>query len=172
MQLLRRAFAPWRARRAAEAERDIRSWHEACQIVLAACIKALRDPSVSQNDIGVTLDRVDRELFRLRDAGSGARRVLRRRDAKLGGRVSRVSEAIVDLRNDTARFLIRAQGPTPSFLQKDEIGASQPEAYRRAMQGVGRDALGRSGEIERELRQLWDDLQPLLAQLASTASGR
>jgi hypothetical protein len=172
MQLLRRALAPWRARRAAQAEYEIRSWYDACQVVLQACAKALQDPELPRGDIGVTLDRIDRSLFRLRDTRSGARQALRRRDSELGARVGRVSEAIVELRNDTARFLIHAQGPTPSFLQKDDATSAQPGAHRQALHDTGRGALARSLTIERDLRHLWDDLQPVLAQLASSAAGK
>jgi hypothetical protein len=153
----------------AGAERDIRDWHQACQLVLAACVKALQDPGLSRTDIGVALDRIDRELFRLRDTGSGAARALRSRDAGLRARLSRVSEAVVELRNETARFLIRAQGPTPSYLQKQEAATGQSEAYRRAWQEVGQAALGRSSEIERDLRQLWVDLETFLAQLTQSS---
>jgi hypothetical protein len=170
MEILRRAIAPWRVRRAAEVESDIRAWHEACLVVLAACIKALQDPKLPRSDIGVTLDGVDRTLFCLRDSSSGARHALRRRDAGLGDRIGRVSEAIVELRNETARFLIRAQGPTPRFLQKQETAPGQAEAYQRALQDVGRAALGRSSEIERDLGQLWADLQPLLIRLGGSST--
>jgi hypothetical protein len=164
MDLLRRAIGPWQAKRAADAERDIRDWHQACLVVVAGCVKGLRDPQLPRADIGVTLDNVDRALFRVRDAGSGAQQALRRRAPELRARIRRSTEAIVELRNETARFLIRAQGPTPPFLQKQETTTGQPEAYRRALQDVGHAASARSLAIERDLDQLWADLQPMLTQ--------
>jgi len=166
MDLLRRAMAPWQARRAAEAERDIRGWHEACLVVLAGCAKGLRDPQLPRADIGVTLDNVDRGLFRVRDAASGAKQALRRRAPELELRIRRSTEAIVELRNEAASFLIRAQGPTPPYLQKQSIPTGQPEAYRRAVQDVGQAALAHSLAVERDLAQLWADLEPVLTQLA------
>jgi hypothetical protein len=166
MDLLRRVIGPWQARRAAEAERDIRGWHEACLAVVASCAKGLRDPQLPRADIGVTLDDVDRALFRVRDAGFGAQKALRKRAPELGVRIRVSTEAIVGLRNETARFLIRAQGPTPPFLQKQGAAPGQPEAYRRAMQDVGQTALAHSLSVERDLDQLWADLQPLLRQPA------
>jgi hypothetical protein len=171
MDLLRRAIGPWQARRAAEAEKDIRGWHEACLFVVAGCLRGLRDPQLPRSDIGVTLDNVDRALFRVRDAGSGAQQALRRRAPELRARIRRSTEAVVELRNETASFLIRAQGSTPPYLQKQGTAAGQPEAYRRAVQEVGRAALVRSQAVERDLEQLWADLQPLLAQLAEPSAG-
>jgi len=170
MELLRRMLAPWRARQAAEAERDLRGWHEACEVVLVTSVQALRDPKVPQGDIGVSLDRIDRALFRLRDCGSGARNALRRRDPGLGDRVRLVSEAVVDLRNETVRFLIRAQGATPAFMQGEGGAAHQAMAYQQAMLDVGQAARQRSSGIERDLRQLWADLQPTLTELARRSS--
>jgi hypothetical protein len=166
MDLLRRVIGPWQARRQADAERDIRGWHEACLFVVASCLRGLREPQLPRADIGVTLDNVDRALFRLRDAGSGTQQALRRRDPELGVRVRHTTEAIVELRNETARFLIRAQGPTPHFLQKQETATGQPEAYQRAMQEVGQTALAHSLAIKRDLDRLWGDLQPMLTQPA------
>ncbi len=171
MELLRRMLAPWRARQAAQAERDLRGWHEACEVVLVTSIQALKDPKVPQGDIGVSLDRIDRALFRLRDCGSGARNALRRRDPRLGERVRLVSEASVNLRNDTVRFLIRAQGATPPFMQGEGGSSHQAQAYQQAMQDVGQAARQRSAGVERDLRQLWADLQPTLAELAGISSG-
>ena len=170
MELLRRVLAPWRARQAAEAESDIRGWHEACEVILGTSIQALRDPKLAREDIGVALDRIDRALFRLRDNGSGAQQALRRRDPGLGERMRLLSEAIVVLRNDTVRFMIRAQGATPPFMQKEGGPSRQAEAYQRAMQDVGLSARQRSATIERDLRQLWADLQPTLTLLARLAT--
>jgi hypothetical protein len=170
MELLRRLLSPWRARQAAEAESDIRGWHEACELILGTSIQALHDPKLAREDIGVALDRIDRALFRLRDNGSGAQRALRRRDPGLGERMRVLSEAIVVLRNDTVRFMIRAQGATPPFMQGEGGSARQGEAYQRAMQDVGLPARQRSAMIERDLRQLWADLQPTLTQLAQQAA--
>ncbi len=170
MDLLKRALGSWQAKRAADAERDMREWHEACRVVVAGCLSGLRDPQLPRADIGVTLDKVDRALFRVRDAGSGAQQALKRRDPELGSRIRRSTEAIVELRNETARFLIRAQGPTPPFLQKQRVAAGQPEAYQRAVQDVGRAALARSQAVERDLDQLWADLKPLLGRSANSAA--
>ncbi len=170
MELLRRVLAPWRARQAAEAESDIRGWHEACEVVLGTSIQALQDPKLARGDIGVALDRIDRALFRLRDTGAGAQHALRRRDPGLAERMRLLSEAIVVLRNDTVRFMIRAQGATPPFMQEEGGLPRQAEAYQRAMQDVGLAARQRSAGIERDLRQLWADLQPTLTRLAGSST--
>ncbi len=82
-----------------------------------------------------------------------------------------ISEDIVQLRNETVRYLIRAQGPTPSFLG----GGSQPElaqeSTERALAEIGRPARQRALGLERELSRAWIDLQPLLADLARAGSG-
>ena len=170
MELLRRALAPWYARQDAKAERDLQDWYEACQVVLKTSIQALQDPQAPRGDIGVPLDRIDRALFRLRDSGSGAQSGLRQRDPELGVRMRLLSEAIVDLRNDAVRFLIRAQGATPPFLAGEVDRSRQAEAYQRAMRDVGQAALLDSGVIERDLRRLWADLQPTLLRLGGRSA--
>jgi hypothetical protein len=170
MRLLRPLLRPFDARRAAQAEADLRGWHAACDQVLKACIQALQDPHLPRGDIGEALDRIDRTLFRLRDAGSGAEGALRRRYLELGRRVRQVSEAIVELRNETAQFLIRAQGPSPAFLGVQTDTARIAEIYQRARQDVGQDALQHSTRLERDLSQLWADLQPVLREIAQSAS--
>jgi hypothetical protein len=117
-------------------------------VILGTSIQALHDPKLAREDIGVALDRIDRALFRLRDNGSGAQQALRRRDPGLGERMRLLSEAIVVLRNDTVRFMIRAQGATPPFMQGEGGAARQAEAYQRAMQDVGLSARQRSAAIE------------------------
>ena len=164
MDLVKRLLGSWREKRSADAERDVRSWHEACRTALDGCLQGLRDPSLPQAEIGVTLDRVDRALFQVRDAGSGAQQALRRRAPDLGGRIRRSTEAIVELRNETARFLIRAQGPTPAFLQRGESPAGHPEAYLRAVHDVGQAARARGLAIQRDLDELWSELQAVLAR--------
>lgn len=166
MRLLSSLFRPFQARRAAQAEGDIRAWHMACEEVLGACIQALQDPQLPRADIGVALDRIDRTLFRLRDAGSGAEGALRRRSPELGRRIRRVSEAIVELRNEAVQFLIRAQGPSPAFLGVPSDPARLAESYQRAKQDVGLGALQHSAVLERDLRNLWTDLQPVLLEMA------
>jgi hypothetical protein len=170
MELLRRMLAPWRARQAAEAESDLRGWYEACEVVLVTAIQGLQDPKVPRGDIGVSLDRIDRALFRLRDCGTGAQRALRRRDPGLGERMRRLSESVVEMRNDTVRFLIRAQGATPPFMQGEGDSSRQAEAYQQAMLDFGQAARQRSAGIERDLRRLWADLQPTLAELAGLST--
>jgi hypothetical protein len=170
MELLRRLLAPWRSRQAVVAESDIRGWHEACEVVLGTSIQALKDPKLAREDIGVALDRIDRALFRLRDHGAGAQQALRRRDPGLAKRMRLLSESIVVLRNETVRFMIRAQGAAPPFMQKEVGPSRQAEAYQRAMQDVGLSARQRSAAIERELRQLWAELQPTLTHLARQAA--
>ncbi len=84
----------------------------------------------------------------------------------LGERVRLLSEAIVNLRNDTVRFLIRAQGPTPSFMQGEGGTSRQAQAYQQAMLDFGQAARQRSTVIERDLRQLRADFEQILAELA------
>jgi hypothetical protein len=171
MRILRRLLRPFQSRRAAEAEADLRGWHDACDETLQACLRSLGDAQLPRGEIGVVLDRIDRTLFRLRNHGSGAEGCLRGKLPDLGRRVRQISEDIVQLRNETVRYLIRAQGPTPSFLG----GGSQPDraqdSYERALAEIGRPARQRALGLERELSRAWTDLQPLLADLAREGSG-
>ena len=149
----------------------MRGWHAACDETLQACLHSLGDAQLPRGEIGVVLDRIDRTLFRLRDTGSGAEGYLRGTSPDLGRRLRQISEDMILLRNETVRYLIRAQGPTPSFLG----GGSQPDraqdSYERALAEIGRPARQRGLGLERELSQVWTDLQPLLADLAEAGSG-
>lgn len=170
MRLLRRLLRPFQSRRGAEAAADLVGWHDACEETLQTCLHCLGDAQLPRGEIGVDLDRIDRTLFRLRDAGSGAEGYLRGTSPDLGRRLRQISEDIVQLRNETARYLIRAQGPTPSFLG----GGRQPEraqdSYERALAEIGRPARQRALDLERELNRAWADLQPVLAELAEAGS--
>ena len=172
MRVLRQLLRPFQSRRAAEAETDLLGWHAACDETLQACLQALGDSELPRGEIGVVLDRIDRTLFRLRDSGSGAEGYLRGKSPDLGRRLRQISEDIVQLRNETVRYLIRAQGPTPSFLG----GGSQPDlaqgGYERALAEIGRPARQRALGLERELGQVWIGLQPLLGDLARADSDK
>lgn len=172
MRLVRRVMGPWRARHAGQAETDIRDWREACLVVLTGCLAGLRDVQLPRSEIGVTLDRVDRALFRVRDCGAGAESALKRHDPTLSARVRRFTQEVVKLRNETASFLIRAQGPTPSYLAKERVAAGQPEAYRRAVQEVGQAALAHAMALERDLDCLWADLGPALRRFGQAFRDR
>ena len=172
MRVLRWFLHPFQSRRAAEAEADLRGWHAACDETLQACLGSLADSQLPRGEIGVVLDRIDRTLFRLRDSGSGAQSYLRGTSPDLGRRLRQTSEGIVQLRNETARYLIRAQGPTPSYLGGGRQPEGSREGYERALAEIGRPARQRALGLERELRQVWTELQPLLADLARAGQGR
>ena len=170
MGLLRRLLRPFQSRRAAEAEGELRGWHAACDETLQACLTSLGDARLPRGEIGVVLDRIDRTLFRLRDTGSAAEGYLRGTSPELGRRLRQVSESAVELRNETVRYLIRAQGPTPAYLRTGREPDRVPERSELPLAQIGRSARQRALALERDLRQLWADLQPVLLELARTGS--
>ena len=154
-----------------EAEADLRGWHAACDETLQACLQALGDAQLPRGEIGVVLDRIDRTLFRLRDTGSGAEGYLRGISPELGLRLRKISEGIIELRNETVRYLIRAQGPTPSYLGVGSEPERSRDSYEQARAEIGRPAAHRAAGLEQDLRQAWSDLQPLLLALGKAGTG-
>ena len=171
MRLLRQLLRPFQSRRAAEAEGDLRDWYAACDETLQACLRSLGDAQLPRGEIGVVLDRIDRTLFRLRDTGSGAQGYLRGTSPELGRRLRQVSEGLVELRNETVRYLIRAQGSTPSYLARGSGADGARDSFEQAQAEIGRPARQRALDLERDLRQVWADLQPILLDLARVGSG-
>lgn len=170
MRLFTRLLRPFQSRRAAEAEDDLRGWHAACDEVLQACLQSLGDARLPQGEIGVVLDRIDRTLFRLRDTGSAAEGTLRSASPELGRRLRRISEGVVEVRNETVRYLIRAQGSTPAYLRSAGGEDRLLDGFERAQAETGWPARQRALAVERDLRQVWADLQPVLLDLARRSS--
>jgi hypothetical protein len=137
---------------------NVHGWYQICDQVTGICGQVLHDESVRQRDIGVPLDKTDRMLFALRNYNSEARRLLHRQDPALARRLDETSSQVFNLRNETARFLIRLQGPG-SLLGGQSDDSTSLGYYNRALQDVGFNARRLHSELEGELIALWTALQ-------------
>ena len=144
---------------------SIHDWYRSCKSVIKVINGAVNNPHIYQDDIGAILDQADRKLFSFRNEASDAHRSLRRYDASLAQRLDKASKKVFRLRNITARFLIRAQGPGP-FAIKQPLDENQMSVYYyRALGEVGYDARALYEEVNREVDSLWRDLQAIIVQV-------
>lgn len=141
----------------------VTTWYHACSQVTDLMEAALQDDRAATRDIGVILDKTDRLLFGLRDTTDDAGRALRRYDATLARRLRQTSNGIYALRNEMARFLIRAQGP--GFPSAGLMSTQDLEPhYSRAMIEVGIQTRQMKAKLDAELTSLWSDLQRWISQ--------
>jgi hypothetical protein len=149
---------------------NVHEWHRNCDQVTEICGNALHDLSVIGGEIGVTLDKADRMLFALKNATSETNRHLRRQEPALASQLVEASNHVFELRNETARFLIRCQGPDPTGgRQMDE--AARRLFYDRAMQEVGFNARMLHAEVSKELEATWNGIQDIIAQAEIVSGG-
>jgi len=158
-------FRRWvEARRRAASGRaaaDLQDWLTSIESIVAVCTGSLRDRVVA-SDIGVTLDRVDRELMRFRNHAADVRRPLRRHSPPLASRVAQATDQVYGLRNLTCAFLIRWQ-------TAEKIDPAAPRALdaRREME----EARLRATESARGLAAELQVLSPELRQVISIWGG-
>ena len=152
-------FRRWaEARRRAASGRaaaDLQDWLTSIEAIVVICTGSLRDRVVA-SDIGVTLDRVDRELMRFRNHAAEVRRPLQRHSPPLASRVAQATDQVFHLRNLTCAFLLRWQ----SAGQIDPAAARALDA-RREME----EALLRASETARSLRADLATFSPQIHEL-------
>ena len=141
-------------------------WYNTCLRVADILGGALHDEELIRADIGTVLDKADRMLFQFRNDASDVRKAVTRYDESLGRRVVRVTQQVYELRNATAKFLIRAQGPSP-FAKSNLEGESGNLYYHHALEESGFEARQMKNELDQELVALWVELEKLMSQAAS-----
>jgi hypothetical protein len=165
MNWLRRKIEHNRARQLAD---SVTTWQRTCSGAAAICTEALYNEAVLQNDIGVVLDRLDRQLFQLRSQTGEARAAVRRQDECLAKRIDQLAKDIFELRNTTVRYLIRAQGPGPFVKVGADEERRRGEYALKALREAGYQARVQKLRVEQELAALWGELQPLVADAEKT----
>lgn len=142
---------------------SVQVWYSTSQSVCDICGEALHDQALIQADIGTVLDKADRKLMQYRNDSTDAQRAVRRHSAELARRVKSVTQQVYELRNLTAKFLIRAQGPSP-FAGGREEGDLRVAYYQRALSEAGFQARDLKTSLDQELRSIWPELDKLLRQ--------
>ncbi len=140
---------------------SVHLWHQTSVEVCGLCGEALDDPHPAQEDIGVLLDRADRKLFQYRNDANDARKAVRRHDQALAGRISAITEQVYELRNQTASFLIRSQGPGLFGATREGI-PEKDVYYQRAMSESGMKARSIKINLDREIESIWKDLEGVI----------
>lgn len=158
-------YQSWRERKRAQTLVDsLEQWHETCVNVTQICAQALLDQATLEGDIGEVLDRADRKLYQFRNLMTEARREINRHDPTLARRITQVTEEVYRLRNKTARFLIRAQGPHPFAGGRPTEENLRNAYYYKALEEAGFQGREIAERLQRDTDSLWHDLQPLLIQ--------
>ena len=168
MNWLRSRIERNRARQLLE---SVNAWYHTCTNVAAMCGDALHDEAVLRGDIGELLDRADRQLFQFRSHTGEARAAVKRQDQILAKRIDKLADDIYDLRNHTARFLIRAQGPGPFAGTAHQEEQLRQGYYLKALQEAGFLAREKKKAIDQELSSIWNDLQGILRRAEEIAAG-
>ena len=146
----------------------ITSWHRTCTEVSQLCSQALNDKEVIRGDIGVILDKMDRNLFALRNHIGGSKGFLRRRNRSLAKQFARVNKEVYQMRNQTAKFLIRGQGPG-SFPKDQEMDEERwRKYYDRALIDIGFGARRMNEGVSEEIEAIWSEMQKLIRQAEET----
>jgi len=170
--MLNKVFSYFRKREAGEFTYRAASWHQACQSIVGMYIDALNDEEAAGPDIGVVLDKTDRMLYQVRDHLGALRPALNRRDRALSKRVNKAAERLYEVRNMTAKFLIRAQGHTPHFLRQQEMSDDAQVAYRyKAMDEVGFEARQAAIALQTELKDIWTILHVMVGEADELLKG-
>jgi len=142
---------------------NIQDWYKTCSLLTKTYGVVLYDQSAFDADIGIMLDKTDRLLFQLGSYTSDALGLLRRKEPALAKKVNDLSTQVYRLRNGTTSFLIRSQGAmlfTGGESRQESLGG---QAYYQALEEVGFTARQLQRELEKELKEIWVDLQgPIL----------
>jgi hypothetical protein len=154
-------------RRAQTLQVSLQTWYATSVSVSEICGEALHDQVVIQSDIGSVLDKADRKLFQYRNDAGEARREVRRHDPQLAKQIGVVTQQVYELRNMTAKFLIRAQGPSP-FAGGRVEGDLQTVYYERALTEAGFQARDLKIQLDKSIRSLWPELEKLVRQAEKT----
>ena len=133
--------------------------------------EALNNEDITQGDIGVVLDNTDRKLFALRNEIADVQGPLRHYNPALARRVSSTSRDIFQLRNETARFLIRSQGPSPDTANQPGNLELQRTYYYRALDEKGFKARQMQVQVDRELKSVWEELQKTIHSVEKSMAG-
>jgi len=142
-------------------------WYQSCTTVTQICYNALNDRDICHSEIGEILDRMDRELFALRNFYSDARGSMSKIDRGLAQDIADTTSEIYQLRNETVRFLIRCQGPTPPSISQPKNEQILDEYYLRALNEIGLNARQIQSEVNIKLQLIWKEITYLLNQFES-----
>jgi hypothetical protein len=156
-------------KRAKSFVKNIHAWYQTCREVSQVMEIALHDQSIIKADIGYIIEAADRMLFGLRYYIPDSLGTLRRSNPQLARRFDNACQLIYQLRNTTASFLIRSQGPGPMSGDEPDDEA-RIIYYYRALEEVGFNARQLKSDFDRELKSIWRDLQVIIIQEEAVAN--
>ena len=148
---------------------NTRAWYQTCKDVSEVVGDALHDQSIIDKDIGYMVDDVDQLLFQLRFYIPDSLGTLRRWNPELAQRFDNANRLIFRLRNETARFLIRSQGPGSMSGDESDDG-TLIIYYYRALEEAGFKARDLKVDLDRELGFIWRELQSVIMQAERVAN--
>jgi hypothetical protein len=141
------------------------TWYATCRQISETCGKALFEANAIPEDVGQVLDQVDRTLFKLRDDASDTYKAVKHHDRELAQRIEHITQMVYRLRNQTTRFLLRAQGPGILALGRVDGEGWKQWYYLRALEEEGFGAREIKKKLDNEIKLLWNELEVLLNQV-------
>jgi hypothetical protein len=149
---------------------NIQAWYKTCSLLTKTYGDALYDQYAFDADIGIMLEKTDRMLFQLGTYTSDALGLLRHKEPTLAKKVDNLSTQVYRLRNGTTSFLLRSQGPLLLSDAEHRQERKGGQAYYRALEEIGFATRRLQRELEKELNDLWVELQgPILTAQMSLA---
>ncbi len=157
--MLQRWLERRRRARDQRAAGDLQDWLTSARKVLEICAASLK-PKDPRTDIGVALDRVDRELLRFRGHAAGAGGSLRRRHPSLRSRLEEATRLTYRLRNDTCGYLLRWQ----TYQQQRDASSAAGVGAQRQMEEALLQASRSARQLTQDLEAITPELEGVLRQ--------
>lgn len=168
--MFRQLFARIEKQRTKKFVVNIQAWYKTCSQLTKTYGDALYEQGAFDADIGIMLERTDNMLFQLSSYTSDALGLLRREEPALAKKVNDLSTQVYRLRNGTTSFLIRSQRSRFFTSAEPRQESRGGQAYYRALEEIGFATRRLQRELEKELKEIWDELQgPILTAQLSLA---
>jgi len=135
----------------------MQAWLTSVHTIVETCASSLCEEP-AQVEIGITLDRVDRELMRFRNHAAYVRGPLKQHSPSLADRVARATDQVYSLRNHTCAYLLRWQAwnqTDPAAAHALSVHSAMEEARFRATNAIR--------DLQNDLQRLSVDLDDLIS---------
>jgi hypothetical protein len=163
MKFLQFILKRFEFRRANNLIDNVHNWYFASSGICKQLGDALVDENIGATDIGIVLDKTDRQLFMLRIYSSDAQSSLRKNYPQITQQIANITDCIFRLRNETAKFLIHSQGPGSVLVNQPLEGEAKRHYYYKALDEYGYKARNLHKSLDGEIQSLWKEMQTAIS---------
>jgi hypothetical protein len=163
MKLLRFILNGFEFRRANNLIANVHNWYFSSNGICKQLGDALIDENIGATDIGIVLDKTDRQLFMLRIYSSDAQSSLRKNYPRIAQQIANITDCIFRLRNETAKFLIHSQGPGSVLVNQPLEGQAKRHYYTKSLEDYGFKARNLHKSLDSEIQTLWREMQTAIS---------